>query len=292
MLADSQYHVTPGDLQVVLALARGGTLARAAGLLGVDGSTVFRALQRIEGALKQRLFDRSRAGYRASELGQQLVQAGERIEAELEAARAATLAGSGAVAGQVRISTTDSVLHRLVLPALASLCAQHSQLHLDLVASNELASLTHRDADVALRATRKPPGHLIGRALGPIRVALYASSAGPAPAEADWVHAPWLALDDALPEHPTVQWRKRRYPKLTPRFKFGSVLALQDGIAAGLGIGVLPQFLARGRDDLVALSGPLDECETQLWLLTHPESRHLRRIAVVAVHLAAQILLE
>lgn len=292
MIATSQYHVTPADLQVVLAMARGGTLARAAGLLGVDGSTVFRALQRIEGALKQRLFERSRSGYRASELGQRLVQAGERIEAELEAARAATLAGSGAVAGQVRISTTDSVLHRLVLPALASLCAQHPQLELDLAASNELASLSHRDADIALRATRKPPGHLIGRALGPIRVALYASSAGPLPVEADWAHAPWLALDDALPEHPTVQWRKRLYPKLTPRFKLGSVLALQDGIAAGLGIGALPQFLVRGRSDLIALSAPLDDCETQLWLLTHPESRHLRRIAVVAAHLAAQIRLE
>ena len=30
----------------------------------------------------------------------------------------------------------------------------------------------------------------------------------------------------------------------------------------------------------------LDECETDLWLLTHPESRHLGRIGAVYSHLA------
>jgi DNA-binding transcriptional LysR family regulator len=34
---------------------------------------------------------------------------------------------------------------------------------------NELASLSRRDADLALRATRKPPDHLVGRKLGTVR---------------------------------------------------------------------------------------------------------------------------
>jgi hypothetical protein len=37
--------------------------------------------------------------------------------------------------------------------------------------------------------------------------------------------------------------------------------------------------------DLTALTDPLAECETDLWLLAHPESRHLRRVAVVAAGL-------
>jgi hypothetical protein len=41
----------------------------------------------------------------------------------------------------------------------------------------------------------------------------------------------------------------------------------------------------------VPLTSPLAECDTQLWLLTHPESRHLRRIATVAAHLARAITL-
>lgn len=291
MVARLQYQLSPADLQVVLALARSGTLARAGSLLGIDGSTVFRAVQRIERGLNQRLFERSRSGYRSGELGQRLAQIAERVEAELEAARAATSAGAATVSGQVRISTTDTVLQGLLMPALKALAPLHPQLNFELHAGNELASLTHRDADIALRATRKPPGHLIGRQLGPIRVALYAPAPGrgrKAPA-IDPLQAAWLAVDDAMPEHPTVIWRKRHCPKVQPRFKLNSVLAVRDGIAAGLGIGLLPLFLARERSDLAVLTGPLDECETQLWLLTHPESRHLRRIAIVAGHLAAQL---
>jgi hypothetical protein len=53
----------------------------------------------------------------------------------------------------------------------------------------------------------------------------------------------------------------------------------------------LPCFLAERDPGLVALTEPLVECETQLWLLTHPQSRHLRRSAAVASHLADTIAL-
>ena len=39
----------------------------------------------------------------------------------------------------------------------------------------EPVATPNRDADIALRATSKPPPHLIGRRVGPIRVALYAA---------------------------------------------------------------------------------------------------------------------
>src|SRR5687767_5832654 len=113
-----QANLDPADLALLLALVRGGTLARAASALGVDASTVFRKAQRVERRLGQRLFERSRAGYRPTELAQSLASHAERIEAELEAARAATQAGDAQVGGLVRLSTTDTLLQGLVLPAL------------------------------------------------------------------------------------------------------------------------------------------------------------------------------
>src|SRR4249920_2604721 len=98
------------ELTLLLALVRGGNLAAAAQLAGVDTSTVFRTVQRAERALGQRLFERSRQGYRATELGQRLAEHAERIEAELEAARSAAQVREAAVSGLVRISTTDTLL--------------------------------------------------------------------------------------------------------------------------------------------------------------------------------------
>ena len=88
-----------------------------------------------------------------------------------------------------------------------------------------------------------------------------------------------------------MRWRRKQLPQVVPRILTNSILSVLDGIAAGLGIGIVPLFLADDRRDLVALTPPLDDCETQLWLLTHPESRHLRRISTVASHLANRIAL-
>jgi DNA-binding transcriptional LysR family regulator len=293
MNAPTQHQLGATDLAVLLALVRTGTLAGAGPLLGVDGSTVFRSVQRAEKALGQRLFERSRSGYRPTELGTRLAEHAERIEAELDAARSVARGKVGAVGGTVRISTTDTILHGLLLPALPELMAQHPHLRLEATASNELANLTQREADIAIRATRKPPPHLVGRELGPIRVALYAAkprARGRARAF-DLDSVPWLAVDDALPEHPSVQWRRKHRPQVAPRVLVNSIQAVFEGIVAGVGIGIVPLFLAASRADLVALTEPLAECETPLWLLTHPESRHLRRIATVAAHLDAAIVL-
>jgi DNA-binding transcriptional LysR family regulator len=62
-------------------------------------------------------------------------------------------------------------------------------------------------------------------------------------------------------------------------------------VRLGLGVGIAPLFLAPLFPDVVAVTPPLDECETQLWLLTHPESRHLRRIQAVAAHIAQTVVL-
>ena len=288
-IASTQYDLTAQDLQVVLALVRGGTLALAAQRSGSDPSTVFRALQRIEKNLGQRLFERSRQGYLPTDAATEVARHAERIEAELEGARAAASGPAAQVVGRVRITTTDSVLRGLVLPCLPALLHQHPLLQLDLRAGNELLSLSKRDADLALRATSRPPGHLIGRQLGRVRFAVCglrtrgSGKAGPLDA------LDWIAPDDAMPDHPSVRWRRKHLPKAVPRHLVDGIVGVVDAIAAGLGVGVVPLFMLELEPALKALSEPLEGCESLLWLLAHPESRHLRRIATVYQHLAQAI---
>ena len=289
-IAKSQYPLTAADLELLLALVRGGTLAEAAARLAADASTVFRGVQRIEKSLGQRLFERTRQGYLASDATLEIARHAERIEAELEAARAAAQGSNSEVTGRVRLTTTDSVMRGLVLPCLPALVAQHPQLQLELRSGNELASLTRRDADLALRATPKPPDHLVGKHFGAIRFVACATRAMPAArrrkplAEQDWI-----APDEAMPDHPSVRWRRKHCPKLAPRHLVDGIVAVADAVKAGLGVGIVPLFMLDSEPQLVALSEPLDGCESQLWLLAHPESRHLRRIAAVYQHFAQAI---
>ncbi|MBL8360765.1 MAG: hypothetical protein JNN18_09755 [Rubrivivax sp.] len=110
-------------------------------------------------------------------------------------------------------------------------------------------------------------------------------------AEVEAGQADWNAPDDALPEHPSVVWRKRHFPKLAPRYRAHGIQSVLELVALGMGVGIVLLFLAAGRKDVVRLTEPLDECETEQWLLTHPESRHMRRVGAVYAHLAQALTL-
>lgn len=288
-VAPAQYEVSTTDLALVLALARARTLAQAGLQQGVAASTVFRTIQRLEKGLGQRLFERSRAGYRATELGEQFCRHACAIENELQAARGATCVGADQVSGVVRISAVDAVLHTFVLPVLKPLMDAHPQLRLELQGSNALKSLTHRDVDIALRSTDKPPGHLVGKRLGGMHFAVFgARSLGLTRRDASVLSLPrlaalpWVGIDEAMPDHPGVIWRKRFLPTVQPVLQVNSMLTAARAVEDGVGLAVMALFHARPNKALLPASPTLERCDIGLWLLTHPESRHLRRIASVA----------
>ncbi|MGE8150933.1 LysR family transcriptional regulator [Pseudomonas vancouverensis] len=275
--AATHYRLDYPDLALILALVRGGSLARASQLLKVDVSTVFRAVRRLEAALGQQLFEKSRAGYLATTLAQTLAEQAERAEQALEAARIGVEQGGEVISGTVRLTCTDSVLQGLLLPALAQFMPNYPALTLELSTSNDFANLSRRDADIALRLTRTPPEHLVGRRLADIsyRVcasARYLQSTG----TRDLGAMTWIAPDDFLPDHPTVVWRRQTLPGVTPGFRCNSMLSVTELVRAGLGVAALPDFLIG--DGLQPLSEPLLGCDTALWLLTRPDCRALRSV--------------
>jgi DNA-binding transcriptional LysR family regulator len=239
-----------------------------------------------------------RAGYRATELAQRLCRHAEVIEAELGAARDAIASSGPQLSGTVRISAVDAVLNSFVVPAAVQARELHPQLRIELLASNELSSLTHRDVDIALRSTDKPPGHLVGKCLGQMRFAVCAGRdsalARPrrraaAASRQFLAEQPWIAVDEAMPDHPGVAWRRREFPKLRPALLCNSMQTVAQLIEQGAGIGVVACFHARRHAGLVPITPVLERCEIGLWLLTHPESRHLRRIAEVAAQVEMQV---
>ncbi|WP_284618297.1 LysR family transcriptional regulator [Aquabacterium humicola] len=274
----------PRDLELVLALVRGGTLAEGARGLGQDLSTVFRALKRLEQRLGLTLFERGRLGLVPGELALALAKSAEAVEDELDRAEALLQPGERRLSGTLRVTTTDTLLVGLVLPLVADFRATFPQLRLEFIASNQLASLSRREADVAIRATTRPPEHLVGARLGAIRSALFAHrSLLPAPpARPDAALLPWASpdADESLADHLSVRWRRRVYPQVEPVLRCNSILAIAQAVRCGAAIGVAPRFLLQDQPDIVALTGDEPALDTELWLLTHPDVRHLRRIKV------------
>ncbi len=289
-IAVTQYKIDHGDLALVLALVRGGTLARAAELLRVDVSTVFRSLRRLEQALGSVLFEKSRAGYLPNAAAQLLAQQAELAEKALEAARLGLEQGREAVSGTLRLTCTDAVLQGLLLPALARFMPAYPALELELTTSNDFANLSRRDADVALRLTTTPPGHLVGRCLGAVPYVLCAAAdyLGRQTSR-DPARLAWIAPDDFLPNHPSLVWRRQHYPEAQPAYRCNSMLSVSQLVRAGLGVAALPAFLVEEARELVVLEADLPGCSSALWLLTRPDCRALRSVTTLFEELGRHI---
>jgi DNA-binding transcriptional LysR family regulator len=280
--AATQYRLEYPDLSLILALVRGGSLARAARLLDVDVSTVFRSVRRLEAALGQPLFEKSRAGYLPTSLAQTLSEQAERAEQALEAARIGVEQGGEVVTGTVRLTCTDSVLQALLLPALARFMPAYPALTLELSTSNDFANLSRRDADIALRLTRTPPEHLVGRHLGDVVYRVCGSPTYlPGANLDDLASLTWIAPDDFLPDHPTVAWRRQHLPGVMPAYRCNSMLSVAELARAGLGVAALPDFLIGEGQGLIPFGEPLEGYDTALWLLTRPDCRALRSVVTL-----------
>ncbi|MBU1331556.1 MAG: LysR family transcriptional regulator [Gammaproteobacteria bacterium] len=285
-----QYQIDHADLSLVLALVRGRSLARAAELLQVDVSTIFRAIRRLEAALGVALFEKSRRGYTPTDTAQALAEQAERAELALDAARVALEQGKQVVSGTVRLTCTDAVLSNLLLPALARFMPNYPALALELVTSNDFANLSRRDADVALRLTRQPPEHLVGRRLGAVSYVVCARDDGQD--RSDLPRQSWIAPDESMPDHATVVWRLHHLPGVVPSYRCSSMSAVAQLTAAGLGVAALPDFILRGRPELHAISEPLPGCDTELWLLTRPDCRSLRSVQTLFEELSKALMTE
>ncbi|AEB59181.1 LysR family transcriptional regulator [Ectopseudomonas mendocina] len=283
-----QYQIDHTDLSLVLALVRGRSLARAAELLQVDVSTVFRAVRRLEAALGVALFEKSRRGYEPSETAQALAEQAERAEQALDAARVALEQGKQVVSGTVRLTCTDAVLSSLLLPALARFMPNYPALSLELVTSNDFANLSRRDADLALRLTNQPPEHLVGRRLAKVSYVVCARDDGQD--RSDLARQSWIAPDESMPDHATVLWRLHDLPGVMPSYRCSSMYAVAQLTRAGLGVAALPDFILRNQQDLRALSAPLPGCDTELWLLTRPDCRALRSVQTLFEELSEALI--
>ena len=97
------------DLRFVLALARSGSLARAAKALAVDHTTVGRRVDAAEAALGLRLFTRTTTGYVPTADAERLLAPMKQVEEAVLAVERGALANDDALAGTVRVTSPESL---------------------------------------------------------------------------------------------------------------------------------------------------------------------------------------
>jgi DNA-binding transcriptional LysR family regulator len=270
------------DLRYVLAIAREGNLAAAALSVGVNHSTMFRRLHALERKLGAKLFERLAHGYQPTESGVRLIETAERMETEAIALDRQLTGRDTRLEGRLRVTCSETLAHAFLTAEIARFHAAHPGIVVDLMVDNRVIDLSRREADVALRATRPKEGDLFGRKLTDIRWALYGSveylKQHPAPKRiADLERHLLIGWTDTAPQTKAAAWLARNG---TARVAFRSSGIVNQFFAAteGLGIAVLPTYLAARDRRLVRVLGPLKDLSTELWIVTHRSLKDTARV--------------
>lgn len=267
------------DLQIVLAIAQTGSLSSASRRLRISHATVFRRITEIERRLGVALFERHRNGYTPTLAGEDLSASAERVQSEINRTERRIVGQDLKLSGTIRITTTDTLFVGLLSPLLAKFRQSHPDIVLEVVISNQLQSLSRREADIAIRPTRKPPETLVGRQIMEITQAIYGQKSlwektSRPVAVASLAAEGWVGPDVHLGDTSLEKWMQGK----TSAYRLDSMLGMQSAVRQGAGIAVLPCYIGNSDEALVRLSDPIAELTTSLWLLTHPDLRHVARI--------------
>ncbi|GJE74525.1 LysR family transcriptional regulator [Methylorubrum suomiense] len=272
------------EFRLVRAIAECGALAPAAGQLGINPSTAFRRLAALEAGLGARLFERHRSGYVPTPAGEAMVAAAARMEEEAARFDREVADRASVPSGILRVTAPAGLAIDLMMPMLARFRARYPRVRLDLVVSEEALNLSRRDADVALRATREPPANLVGRRLSGVAWAVYGPVEGDLAAD-----PPWVSPDEGVAGGLFARFVAERAPPERVALRINTVQGLCEAVAAGIGIGALPCYVADPHPALRRLSGPEPDLAAELWLLTHPDLRRSVRVRAFLEHAAAEI---
>lgn len=290
-MADRFSSIDWDDLRVFLAVHRAGSLRGAARALAVNHATVTRRLAVLEDALDTRLFDRRPEGLVASQAGEDLVAAAERVESELMAVQRRLGGRDDSPRGVVRISVPPAMLRSFLARELVGFARAHPGIELDVDASHSYSDLARREADVAIRMADEVTDDVVGLRVIRYRKAIYAAPAYLTTAEDGCRFDPdthcWIGWGEGQP-HPG--WtRDTPFPDLPVRHRLFSNILQLEAAREGLGLALLPCFLGDAEPGVVRVPGTVTLDGKSIWLLYHDDLRRTARVRTLIDHLAPAI---
>jgi DNA-binding transcriptional LysR family regulator len=283
------------DIRAFIAVADSGSTLAAGRLLRVSQTTAARRVAALEAALGLTLFERRQAGYQLTEAGAALLDKARAVEAAASGFTDAAAAEARSVSGAVRLTAIEIYALTLLPPILRDLHDAWPAIRIELDTSDAVRDLAAGEADIALRNSKSPQGGgLVGRRIADDPWTVYCSRAYAA------AHRRPRTRED-LKGHAFVGgggpgvWRA--YRAWLERYGLEEAVAMQQdsttgmlaAVRAGIGLAVLPCFLADREPDLVRVLPPETASTSGIWLLTHERVRHAPRVRTVIDFIADRL---
>ena len=277
------------DVRVFLASYRACSTSRAAQELGVQHTTVGRRLAALEDALETKLFIRTPQGLQPTETAIAIVPLAEEAERQFLSITRRVADGNGVIDGKVRLTTSEAFSDFLV-GHLPTLHKRHPTLEVEILSANRVLDLTRGEADIAVRMMAAGQAHLTCRKIGIAAWSLYATESylarkGMPSLLDDLTGHDVVAFDETLKGSPGAVWLVNSAGGAHVAFRGNSIGAVMRAAVVGMGLAVVPCFMAAGEPSLRRISPELS-ITRGIYVVFHPELGQTARIRAVVEFLA------
>jgi DNA-binding transcriptional LysR family regulator len=281
------------DLRYFLAACRHGSLAGAARELGCEYTTVGRRIAALESALDTTLFVRTPDGLTLTPSAQDLVPLAEQVE---RSANEITLRAAGhdqRAEGVVRVTCAEG-FSAYIVSQLGELRALHPGLVVEILDDIRPLDLARNEADFAIRLVPSTQRDLISRTLCVMNWRMFASESylarrGRPSAVHNLAGHDVIGFDERLANVPGAQWLAEHAKDATIVLRGNSMHAVLDAAAAGLGLAVVPHFLAARDGRLQQVADDVLGTRT-LSLVVHADLKKVARVRATMDFFGAAIL--
>jgi DNA-binding transcriptional LysR family regulator len=243
------------DFKVILAIGRGGSVAGAARVLGVDHSTVSRRLSALEETLGARLVVRGGRDFCLTNEGRRAVAAAEAVETAIGAATRDIRSAKLEVAGSVSVSCASGLVNGIT-SLLPPFLGKQPLLSIELSADNRSVDLARGEADLAIRMFRPTEPGLVARRTFELGWGVYASRGyieahGAPTCIADFAQHRLIVYNESMLRALGPRWLEDNRGCAKIALRADNTEMAGHAITSGNGIGVVPCFAERFRPELV-----------------------------------------
>jgi len=271
------------DLKVFLEVARQGSVHAAARQLRLDHSTVCRRIGRLESLLAVKLLDRNRKGVFVRPEGQGLLQHIKQMDQHASSLDEMIAEGASKI---VRIATMEGIASGYIARCIPTLARFDRSIKIELVSNPQVVDLNRKEADIFLSFFNPATRGLRSTLIGTFSLFLYCSKDylrrhGRPRSRADLDKHVFVGYIDDLLAIDAVRWLDEviMTPKMT--FNSNSVIAQCNAAVQGMGIVLLPTFVACGVDGLERILPDEISVRRDVWASARVEHGHLPRIKSV-----------
>lgn len=294
-------------LTLFVRVVEEGGFSAASRALGVPKSALSQAVTQLERELGVKLLHRSSRGVTLTDAGATLHRRTAPALRTLDEAALEVVDQNGPLRGSIRMTAPVEVATRLLEPVLSEFLVMHPDVKLDLRLTGRVLDLVEEGIDLAVRGGATHDDSLVARPLRGQDAGLFAAPSYLARrgrprrladlARHDGVVAGTASASDGALRTSHVTWtlegpRGVESVDVPVRLAVDQFGYLQRALASGVGIGLLPLFLAeseRTRGALVHVLPRFAVRDTPLHLLSSSVRYLARPVAALRDHILAHL---